>query len=587
MNLKEGLEFILENWIAAKNEAFRGHKLADFFRGELPQIVTKSLNKESSDYIIKGSPGQGNWADVPWLAILNPVITNSTTHGVYPVFLFRSDASGVYLTLGQGTTEPIREYGRNKAWKKLSFRAKKIRDVVPELSGWDPQETDLRAGTQLGKSYQKPNIGFKFYASDNIPKNDELVSDLYDLLSAYKKVSDLWGDLKSFEDSDDMNELTFTDNAVNLGTIIEQSFEKISGQLCLQKSLLINIISGLATKQFLIFTGLSGSGKTKIGQAFSQWISVSDDQTNLVAVGADWTSNENLLGYPDALKEKSYRKPDNGVLDLILNAEKDPEHPYFLILDEMNLSHVERYFADFLSAMESGEPIHLHEDTGEDWDGVPAKLTIPGNLFVIGTVNVDETTYMFSPKVLDRANVIEFRVDRDEMQAFLSNPVKPDLESIAGQGAAYAKAFTAAAKRKDVSLDDELKSQISGMLMTFFTPLQEAGAEFGYRTAHEICRFMYFHRELSGEDWSFDAAMDAAVMQKLLPKLHGSKKKLGPVLASLIRLCLSESVSKDLPDPLKDEVLMKENAKYPVSLAKLKRMRQRLAEHGFTSFAEA
>lgn len=307
----------------------------------------------------------------------------------------------------------------------------------------------------------------------------------------------------------------------------------------------------------------------------------------LISVGADWTSNENLLGYPDALKEKSYRKPDNGVLDLILNAEKDPEHPYFLILDEMNLSHVERYFADFLSAMESGEPIHLHEATGEDWDGVPAKLTIPDNLFVIGTVNVDETTYMFSPKVLDRANVIEFRVEPDEMEAFLSNPVKPDLESIAGQGAAYAKAFTAAAKQKDVPLDEELRPQISGVLMAFFTPLQEAGAEFGYRTAHEICRFVYFHRELSGGDWSFEAAMDAAVMQKLLPKLHGSKKKLGPVLASLIRLCLNDSVSKDLPDPLKDEVLIQENAKYPVSLAKLKRMRQRLAEHGFTSFAEA
>jgi len=88
-------------------------------------------------------------------------------------------------------------------------------------------------------------------------------------------------------------------------------------------------------------------------------------QYELIAVGADWTSNENLLGYPDALSSKSYRKPDNGALDLILRAKDDPENPYFLILDEMNLSHVERYFADFLSAMESGEAISLHDDTGE------------------------------------------------------------------------------------------------------------------------------------------------------------------------------------------------------------------------------
>jgi len=131
----------------------------------------------------------------------------------------------------------------------------------------------------------------------------------------------------------------------------------------------------------------------------------------MVSVGADWTNREPILGYPNALESGKYVKPDNGVLDLILNAELDPNKPYFLILDEMNMSHVERYFADFLSAMESTErTISLHPE-GEEWDDcdVPASLILPQNLFIIGTVNIDETTYMFSPKVLDRANVIEFR----------------------------------------------------------------------------------------------------------------------------------------------------------------------------------
>jgi 5-methylcytosine-specific restriction protein B len=290
------------------------------------------------------------------------------------------------------------------------------------------------------------------------------------------------------------------------------------------------------------------------------------DKTAFVSVGADWTSNENLLGYPDALKDRSYRKPDNGALDLILRAKDDPDQPYFLILDEMNLSHVERYFADFLSAMESGEPLHLHDETGADWDGVPAKLQIPDNLFVIGTVNVDETTYMFSPKVLDRANVLEFRVSKDEMGAFLKNPVKPDLAAIAGQGAQYAKAFVAEARQKNVALDEDLRGKVSAVLLEFFPQLQEAGAEFGYRTAHEICRFVHFHRKLSGEDWEFNAAMDAAIMQKLLPKLHGSKKKLGPVLEKLEGLCAGRFTS---------------------ALEKIGRMKRRLVEHGFTSFAEA
>lgn len=286
----------------------------------------------------------------------------------------------------------------------------------------------------------------------------------------------------------------------------------------------------------------------------------------MIAVGADWTSNENLLGYPDALSKNSYRKPDNGALDLILMAKDDPDNPYFLILDEMNLSHVERYFADFLSAMESGQPINLHDDTGSDWDGVPAKLKIPDNLFVIGTVNVDETTYMFSPKVLDRANVIEFRVSKDEMKDFLGNPIKPDLEAIAGQGAQYAKAFVSEARDKNVQLDVDTRAKVSAELMELFPQLQEAGAEFGYRTAHEICRFVYFHKKLSGEGWKFEDAMDAAIMQKLLPKLHGSKKKLGPVLEKLDGLC---------------------SGRFTASIEKIGRMRKRLAEHGFTSFAEA
>ncbi|MBZ0213240.1 MAG: hypothetical protein K8H99_05520, partial [Nitrospirae bacterium] len=124
----------------------------------------------------------------------------------------------------------------------------------------------------------------------------------------------------------------------------------------------------------------------------------------LVPVGADWTGNENLLGYPDGIDAQVYRSTP--ILDFVLRACDDPDRPYFLILDEMNLSHVERYFADFLSAMESGEgmiPLYQGQDRKADRD-IPQTLHLPRNLFVIGTVNVDETTYMFSPKVLDRAN---------------------------------------------------------------------------------------------------------------------------------------------------------------------------------------
>src|SRR5690606_16502370 len=172
-------------------------------------------------------------------------------------------------------------------------------------------------------------------------------------------------------------------------------------------------ISSLTTKPFVILTGLSGSGKTKLAQAFVQWICQNNNQYRIVPVGADWTNREPLLGYPNDLNPSEYVKPDHGVLDLILHANENEGLPHFLILDEMNLRHVERYFADFLSVMESKETIPLYSEDLEI-DGLPSTLTLPSNLFIIGTVNIDETTNMFSPKVLDRANTIEFRVAEKE-----------------------------------------------------------------------------------------------------------------------------------------------------------------------------
>src|SRR5690606_30555773 len=114
-------------------------------------------------------------------------------------------------------------------------------------------------------------------------------------------------------------------------------------------------------------------------------------------VGADWTNREPLLGYPNALEGNKYVLPESNALTVILEASKEANEnkPYFIILDEMNLSHVERYFADFLSALESNEPISLHSENPDWEDDIPSKLYVPANVFFIGTVNIDETTYMF------------------------------------------------------------------------------------------------------------------------------------------------------------------------------------------------
>ena len=130
--------------------------------------------------------------------------------------------------------------------------------------------------------------------------------------------------------------------------------------LRLSRPLLLRFIAALGAKRFLILSGLAGSGKTKLAQAFARWITPATEEGQpaayaVIPVGADWTGNDNILGYPDGLDSGHYvMRP---ALELIQRAAQ-PENagaPHFLILDEMNLSHVERYFADLLSLIESGE----------------------------------------------------------------------------------------------------------------------------------------------------------------------------------------------------------------------------------------
>lgn len=377
-------------------------------------------------------------------------------------------------------------------------------------------------------------------------------------------------------------------------------FAKIlrSSNLSFPPTLPYRFVSSLLTKPFVILTGLSGSGKTKLAEAFSLWISESEAQYCMVAVGADWTNRDPLLGFPNALGEGQYVKPDSGALDLIIRAGNDQAKPYFLILDEMNMSHVERYFADFLSAMESTDgTISFHPDT-EIWNScdVPHEIKLPKNLFIIGTVNIDETTYMFSPKVLDRANVLEFRVSKPEMESFLGEPQELNMDALRGAGTAMGESFVAKALQKGVTAED-----LGTELMPFFEKLQEAGAEFGYRTASEIGRFVAICKELAidpidanimtQEDLEHSAIMarkdiiDVTIIQKLLPKVHGSRNKIEKILKELGQLCLEQPEND--PFQVNEENEDKHPVKYSLSYEKLKRMHKRVISDGFTSFAEA
>ena len=331
----------------------------------------------------------------------------------------------------------------------------------------------------------------------------------------------------------------------------------------------------LMTKPFVILSGLAGSGKTQLALAFAKAFIEDSSQMCTVSVGADWTNREPLLGYPNALDSTKYVRPESGVLDLLIEANKpaNARKPYFLILDEMNMSYVERYFADFLSAMESHEAIKLWN--GAEEDSVPASVKLPKNLFIIGTINVDETTYMFSPKVLDRANVIEFKIAGSEMEDFLGNIRSIDRNSICGRAAGMAESFLDKASGAEITPDDTTRDT----LIRFFNQLKTVNAEFGYRSASEIYRYIDIARK--NDDTPDDnTILDCAMVQKLLPKLHGSRKKLVPVLKALWGFCCS-GINLD------DAGSVPEDAEYPLTADKVLRMYRSALDNGFTSYSEA
>ena len=339
------------------------------------------------------------------------------------------------------------------------------------------------------------------------------------------------------------------------------------------------LTKSLLAKPFLILTGPSGTGKTRSAYREAKRTGGTKGCC-LVAVGADWTDNRHVLGFLNPLETVTH--PDNNkeqipvyettpVVDLILKANDRPDAPHFLILDEMNLSHVERYFADFLSAIELEDKtgaLKLHSaETAATRTGtlIPQQLDFPENLFVIGTVNVDETTYMFSPKVLDRANVIEIRANETELDAFLKGEPGDEgsLEAI-DYGVSFLDASVALRHGSPPddcpALPDSIRQEAAGKLMQLFNLLKKGRFEFGFRTGNEVLNYLrtsYFlagKDELSRQVWAneeWKQAFGEQVLQKILPKLHGSKSRLSPLLGALGTWCATgdeELAMKHFPD---------------------------------------
>ncbi|MBU3069271.1 hypothetical protein KOI40_05520 [Aestuariicella sp. G3-2] len=307
-----------------------------------------------------------------------------------------------------------------------------------------------------------------------------------------------------------------------------------------------------------------------------------------ISVKSNWTDSSELFGYYNPITEKYTMTK---LLKFILVAEENPEIPFFVILDEMNLSKVEHYFSDFLSCMESRtvnddgsvkqEGIHLYSGNhfvstdDDEYDEIRSSLELPLNLYVTGTVNVDDTTYMFSPKVLDRANVIEFN------EVYLGG--MPNGGNFKLTSFPDFTTFTKASVDQFDGLGDEAKRIIVGLLDV----LKKSNLHFGYRTISEVSHFISNSKVNIADNEDIELqALDVQILQKVLPKLYGNFAKLNEPLKEIIYFLSGSDGGIENFNMNQIEALDLDALTFSRSLEKLIKMYKTLSTQGFASFIE-
>lgn len=319
---------------------------------------------------------------------------------------------------------------------------------------------------------------------------------------------------------------------------IEAIIEHIQAQgFAFKESIIRSYHIALQTRPLVILPGISGTGKTRLTRLYADAMhhissSAYDNPYYLIiAVQPDWHSARDLLGYYNSLTGSYQPAP---LLRFMLQAAADPQQRYFVCLDEMNLARPEYYLAPLLSALETTEHTidlgipgtQASSPTGET---IPNPFRIPLNICFTGTVNIDESSYALSDKLLDRANVIELTdVDMATFRRIYQGTI---IEPIW-----------------------QTMCQIHSIVA-------RAGQPFGYRTMSEMLQYI----ENAQGTFSPEQALDLQIKQKILPRLRGEDTPL-------------------LRQTLNDLQALLETTNLRESAEKVQRMIVRLKHDGFTDF---
>ncbi|MYL29716.1 DUF3578 domain-containing protein [Halobacillus halophilus] len=557
---------ITSEYLSERTTPFKANTFGQFVRSSVPELMNTLDFIDQNRFIVKASVGQGNWAQVPWISILDKYITTSTQRGYYLVYLFSEDMKRVYLTFAQGITESTREDIQRT---REDIREKVVTGRYETSSPIQKNQNINLGGSSKGKGYEDSTALYIQYDPTALPSENELQQDLSAMIDIYKYYVSVQSE--HVEENNKSIPMDWTDEKM-----IDHIHTYISNKgFYYEKEDVKNLFLSLRTKPFVILSGISGTGKTKIIELFSESLGATEgnNQFTLIPVRPDWSDGSDLLGYTD-IKGDFQEGP---LTSVIKEANRHKDDPYFVVLDEMNLARVEYYFSDFLSVMESrkwdnGEiqtlPIISESQVGE-------RLTIPSNLYIVGTVNMDETTHPFSKKVLDRANTIECNDVHLDTLAFLEEE-EEDLHPVSVKNdrlqSNYLRLKDAYASHKDTI------AYATNELVKVNELLKPIQAHVGYRVRDEISFYTIYSRYLM----TMDEALDFQFYQKILPRLTASHGQAFQVLKNLFTYFTNHTYEEDLPLDLIEDIL--HQARFPRSGRKVYEMIRRGDLDGFTSF---
>ena len=366
----------------------------------------------------------------------------------------------------------------------------------------------------------------------------------------------------------------------------------------------IAYLTALRTKPFMLLAGISGTGKSRIVRELAKacWKEGDEEfgKNNprnfcMVQVKPNWHDSSELIGYVSRINGEKYVV--GPFLRFLAKAINDPNTPYFLCLDEMNLAPVEQYFAEYLSVIESRklnadgsittDPIIPYENTEaygtlidqlfadeedrkaykSETDG--KRLTIPQNLFVVGTVNMDETTFSFSRKVLDRAMTLEMN------EVDLHGGLTDEGSEIGYIGNCI---ISTAAEGKDVYADNkEMCDLVLAYLEEVNAALEGTPFKIAYRTRNEFLLYAV-NRQLLDKDSQLWQTLDEMTSMKILSRIEGDSERTKSVLEGLKGL-VEEEINKAIPEPEDDSPKPKS-----ISATKIEEMLKKLHDTSFTSY---